>query len=118
MLEWVRRYCLSLPHATESVQWGDALVFKVAGKMFAVASLEPRTHWLSFKSAPEEFAEWIERPGVIPAPYLARANWVALEHEDALTAAELKRSLRKSYDLVCAKLPKKVRTELSGTTSQ
>lgn len=104
-VDWVRRHCLSLPHATEKVQWGDALVFKIADKMFAVVSLEPGDVWLSFKCTPEEFAELTERPGIIPAPYLARAGWVALEREDALPAAEIKRLVRQSYELVREKLP-------------
>ena len=111
-IEWVRRYCMSMPHATESVQWGSNLVFKVGGKMFAVGSLEPAKVWLSFKCSPEEFAELTERPGIIPAPYLARSQWVALETEDALTASELKRLVRKSYNLVLEKLPKKIRPAL------
>lgn len=73
-IECLRRHCLSLPHVTEQVQWGDNLVFKVGGKMFAVAPLEPAEVWLSFKCSDEEFAELIERPGIIPAPYLARAK--------------------------------------------
>ena len=56
-----------------------------------------------------------ERPGIIPAPYLARAHWVALEIEDALGAKELKQRLRDSYDLVFAKLPKKTREGLAPT---
>ena len=48
-IAWVRRYCLSLPHATESVQWGADLVFKIGGKMFAVLVTEPAKVWLSFK---------------------------------------------------------------------
>ena len=112
---WVRRLCLSLPHVTETVQWGDALVFKAGGKMFAVGSLEPQDGvWVSFKTAPEEFATLIEIPGVIPAPYLARAQWVALETEDALPAAELERLLRRAYDLIFAKLPKKKQAELAA----
>ena len=111
-IDWLRRYCLSLPHATESVQWGNDLVFKIAGKMFAVVVLEPAKVWLSFKCSPAEFAELTERPGIIPAPYVARYHWVALETEDALTAAEIKRLIRNSYDLVFAKLPKKTRGEL------
>ncbi|MGI9072815.1 MAG: MmcQ/YjbR family DNA-binding protein [Bryobacteraceae bacterium] len=111
-IDWVRSYCMSMPHATESVQWGNDLVFKISGKMFAVAVLEPAKVWLSFKCSPEEFAELIERPGIIPAPYSARYHWVALETEDALTVSELKRLLRRSYDLVVEKLPKKARAAL------
>ena len=64
--------------------------------------------------AAEEFGELTELPGVIPAPYLARAQWIALEREDALPKAEIKRLLRQAYDLVFAKLTKKSRTELGG----
>ena len=108
----VREFCLSMPHATESVQWGNDLVMKVGGKMFAVMALDPSSVWLSFKSTPESFAELTERPGIIPAPYVARYHWVALEGKDALTTAELKENLRRSYQLVLEKLPKKVLAKL------
>jgi predicted DNA-binding protein (MmcQ/YjbR family) len=111
-VEWVRRVCLGFPHATEQVQWEDDLVFKVAGKLFAVAPLVPAKVTLSFKCTPEEFAELTEREGIIPAPYMARAQWVALEPGATLPAAELKRLLRQSYDLVAARLPKKTQAEL------
>jgi len=111
---WVRRFCLALPHTTEKMQWGDALVFKVGGKMFAVASLEPRGVWLSFKTAPEEFAALTEIPGIIPAPYLARAQWVALETFDALSAAELERLLKRAHELIFGKVPKKKQVELAA----
>jgi predicted DNA-binding protein (MmcQ/YjbR family) len=111
-IDWVRSYCMSMPHATESVQWGDDLVFKVGGKMFAVLVLEPAKVWLSFKCCVEEFAELVERPGIIPAPYCARYHWIALETEEALPVSELKRLLRRSYDLVLEKLPKKTRAAL------
>jgi predicted DNA-binding protein (MmcQ/YjbR family) len=111
-VEWVRKLCLSFPSATETVQWGGSLVFKVGGKMFAVAATEPDTVWLSFKCDADDFAELPEREGVIPAPYLARAQWVGLTTEDAMPRAELKTRLRESYDLVVAKLPKKTRNGL------
>src|ERR1041384_1678148 len=98
---------MSLPHTTETVQWGSDLVFKIGGKMYAVAATEPARVFMSFKCSPENFAELGERQGIIPAPYMARAQWVALESEDALPATELKRLLRQAYELVLAKLPKK-----------
>lgn len=111
-IEWVRRYCMSMPHATETLQWGEHLVFKIGGKLFAVLALEPAKVWLSLKCEPEEFAELVERPGIVQAPYFARNQWVALESEDALSAAEIKRLVRASYHLVLEKLPKKARTAL------
>jgi predicted DNA-binding protein (MmcQ/YjbR family) len=73
-VDFVRRCCKSQPHVTEHVQWGNDLVFKVAEKMFAVTPLEPAKTCLAFKCAPEDFAELTERPGIIPAPYMARAQ--------------------------------------------
>jgi predicted DNA-binding protein (MmcQ/YjbR family) len=113
-VDWVRRYCKSLPHTTETVQWENDLVFKVGGKMYAVAALEPGGNWISFKCSAEDFAELTERPGIIPAPYLARAQWVALETEDAIGAPELKILLRRAYDLVFAKLPRKLQAEFKA----
>ena len=112
-IDWLREHCLGLAHATENIQWEDDLVFKVGGKMFAVASLEPGDHWLSFKCSDEEFASLVERPGIIPAPYLARAHWVSLETESALPRAELKTLLTRAHELILAKLPKKAQLALS-----
>jgi predicted DNA-binding protein (MmcQ/YjbR family) len=112
-VDFVRGCCRSFPHVTETVQWEDDLVFKVGGKMFAVMPLEPAPVRLSFKCSPEDFAELTERPGIVPAPYLARAHWVSLESEYALPAAELKQRLRDAYALVYAKLPKKTRDGLA-----
>ena len=115
-LDTVRRYCLSLPHATEDIQWGDDLLFRVGGKMFAAASLNPASPVrLSFKCTPEVFAELTERDGIIPAPYVARYHWVALERWDALEPKELERLIKKSYELVFAKLPAKVRAGLRNS---
>ena len=111
-VDWVRQRCLSFAHATEQVTWGSDLTFRVAGKIFAVAVLEPAPVWLSFKCSPENFAELIERPAVVPAPYLARAQWVALQNRDALPLQELSDLLRQSYELVLAKLPKRTRKAL------
>ena len=108
-VEWLRKICLSFPHTAEQVQWGNDLLFKVHGKMFAVTPLEPAPVCLSFKCSDEAFAELTERPGIIPAPYLARAKWVALEKRDAIARPELAELLRISYELVLAKLPKKLR---------
>jgi predicted DNA-binding protein (MmcQ/YjbR family) len=111
-IETLRRYCLSLPHATEGIQWGNDLLFRIGGKMFAVAALERTPICISFKCTPEEFAELTEREGIIPAPYMARNNWVLLENLDVLPRAELKRLIEDSYAMVAAKLPKKVKVEL------
>jgi predicted DNA-binding protein (MmcQ/YjbR family) len=106
-LERLRKHCLSLPGATEQIQWGADLVFKVGGKMFAVAATEAdATHRLSFKCSDEAFAELVEQDGIVPAPYLARARWVALERLDALSDREIERRVARAYELVLEKLTK------------
>ena len=112
-IDQLQKLCLSFPGATEQIQWGDDLLFKVGGKMFAVASLEPAKVWISLKTSPENFAELTERPGVIPAPYLARAKWIALESADALPDPEISQLVRESYELVLAKLPQKIRESIA-----
>jgi predicted DNA-binding protein (MmcQ/YjbR family) len=111
-IDRIRKFCLSLPCVTEQVQWEDDLLFKVGAKMFAVVPLEPGPRWLAFKCTDEEFAELVERPGIIPAPYLARAHWVSLENEAVVSPAEIQRLLRQARDLVFAKLPKKTQSQL------
>src|SRR6266852_19323 len=108
-LERVRTLCLSLPHTTEQVQWGDNLVFKIGGKIYAIEATVPAGRVLSFKCTLEEFVELTERPGIFQAPYFAKMQWVALESFDALTDSEIRRLVTKSYELVVAKLPKKAR---------
>ncbi len=113
-IDWLRNFCLSLPHATEQIQWGDNLVFKVGGKIFAIAALEPSDRCLSFKCSNEDFGDLTERPGIVPAPYLARAHWVALEPEHPLGRGELESLLRKAHGLVFGKLPRTLRGKLDG----
>jgi predicted DNA-binding protein (MmcQ/YjbR family) len=113
-IDWLRKICGTLPGVTEQIQWGNDLLFKVGGKMFTVAPLEPAPVCLSFKCSDESFADLTERPKIIPAPYLARAKWVALESPDATTRAELQELLRASYQLIFAKLPKRVQEQLQS----
>ena len=114
-IEQVHTHCLSFPHVTEVVLWGNDLVFKIGGKMFAVIGLDPASdHCLSFKCTPEKFAELIEQDGIVPAPYVARYHWVALQRFNAVGEKELKALLSNAYDLVLAKLPKRARAELEG----
>lgn len=108
-LETVRAICRALPEVTEDVKWGSDLCFCVRKKMFVVINLEP-PHQLAFKCAPQSFAELVERPGIIPAPYMARNMWVQeQELGETLDRRELVTLVKASYDLVVAKLPKSKR---------
>jgi predicted DNA-binding protein (MmcQ/YjbR family) len=117
-IESVRQYCLTFPRVTEEVLWGNDLVFKIGGKMFAVIGLDAASdHCMSFKCTPEKFAELIEKRGIVPAPYVARYHWIALERFDALNEKELKGLLRNSYDMVFEKLPKKAKAEVEDNNA-
>ena len=114
-LEWVRKFCLALPHTTEKVRWEHNLLFCVGEKMYCVANLEPGMGLgkIAFKCEPEKFAELIEIEGVIPAPYMARNHWVSVTHIGALRQAEAQELIRNSYQLVRGRLPKKLQTRLN-----
>ena len=115
-IDWVRAFCLSLPHATEDVQWEHNLLFRIAGKMFCIANLEPAVSptKIAFKCTPEKFAELVEVEGIIPAPYMARNHWVAIREMDALRQPEFRELIQNSYQLVLEKLPKKKQAELAA----
>ena len=87
-------------------------MFKIGGKMYAILMLEPGPYWLSFKCSPENFAELTEHDGVVPAPYLARAQWVALIADAPLPRAEVKALIRSAYEIVLSKLPRKTQATL------
>jgi predicted DNA-binding protein (MmcQ/YjbR family) len=104
----IRAYCLSFPQATENLQWGDDLCFKIGGKIFTIVGLDnPR---LCFKCTAETFAELIEREDIRPAPYVGRYKWVMVDRLDALGADQLKDLIGQSYEMVAAKAPKGKRT--------
>ena len=114
-IEELRELCLSLPHVTEDVKWGKDLCFSVGGKMFCATGTDQAEGQVSFKCTPEKFAELVEREGIIPAPYVARYHWVAVERPAALETDEYEELISKSYLLVYEKLPLKVRENLGNT---
>jgi len=107
-VESLRKFCLTFPNATENLQWGDDLCFKIGGKLFVTLALDvdsrPR---ICLKCDPETFAELIEREGIAPAPYVGRYKWVGLDALDTLPNRELQDLIGRSYELVAQKLPKK-----------
>ena len=117
--ERAREYLLRLPHVVETMQWGANLVFwvgdkAIGGKMFAVLNLDDdHKAVLSFAAGPERYAELLETEGVFPAPYLARAHWVAIRHWGALRSSELEEHLKLGHGLIYDKLPKRTRDVLA-----
>ena len=111
-VEKAKALCRSFAGATEDVKWGADLVFSVGEKMFACTGEAPDAG-ISFKVDDDRFLELTDRPGIIPAPYLARAKWIYIEQPDALGDDEAGALLRRSYELVFAKLTKKLQREIS-----
>ena len=103
--ERIAEYCLSLPGAREDLKWGGNRVFSIAGnKMFAI--LDFMGERLAFKVGADLFLGYTDRPGIHPAPYLARAHWVSMAPPFPLCDDELRECLRRSHQLVVRKLPK------------
>jgi len=111
--EQAKSLCRSFPGVREDTKWGNDLVFTVGEKMFAVTNLGEASG-MSFKVEDERFLELTDRPGIIPAPYLARAKWVYVEDANALGDEEAAQLLRRAYELVLAKLTKKLQREIGG----
>ena len=105
-IQTLRQICRTLPAVSEDVKWGSDLCFCVHKKMFVVVNLDP-PHQVAFKCTPESFGELVERPGIIPAPYMARNMWVQEQAlGETLDRRELEALVKTSYELVVAKLPK------------
>jgi predicted DNA-binding protein (MmcQ/YjbR family) len=111
-IEAAKALCRSFPGCTEDTKWGADLVFSVGAKMFAVTELADPPKGISFKVEDDRFLELTDRPGIVPAPYLARAKWVYVESGAKLADAEAAALLRRSYELVFAKLTKKLQGEI------
>lgn len=102
----IEAYCLSLPGARSDFKWGGVQVFSIAGnKMFALLDLLGSGN-LAFKVDDDLFLGFCDRPGMRPAPYLARAHWVSLSHPYQASEAELQQLLRRAHQLVVNRLPK------------
>ena len=99
----IRQYCLSFPLATENLQWGDDLCFKINGKIFAIVSLDSVPQRMCFKCTPERFVELCEMEDIHPAPYVGRYKWVMLDRLDAVRDAELRELIQQSYAMVAQK---------------
>lgn len=108
-------FCAALPQTTHVIQWGNADVWKVGGKVFAICGWNDGKDAFTFKAAPIAFEVLSDQPGIRPAPYLASRGLKWLQHYDTpgLSDTALKEHLRHSYDMVVAKLTKKKRSELS-----
>lgn len=107
----LEKLCLPLKGTTTDVKWGADLCYSVGKKMYCVTGLDGPFS-ASFKTTPELFGELTERAGIEPAPYVAKHHWVLVTKPSALSAAEWRRFVEMSYQLVRDKLPAKVKRSL------
>ena len=113
-LEEFEAFCLSLPAAMLSIQWGGTHVFKVGDKVFAMAGLQddPTEAGYVFKTSEISFEILTQSGLAVRAPYLPRGGWLRLANPDALPDDELKAYLAQSHQMVGLGLSKAVRRRL------
>jgi len=107
-------FCRNLKATTHVVQWGNADVWKVGGKVFGICGWNDGADAFTFKASDIAFEVLADQPGIRPAPYLASRGFKWLQHYGApgLSDAELKTHITLSYDMVAAALTRKKRAEL------
>ena len=103
-------FILTLPKATLVRQWRDDSVAKIGGKVFALLDRDPGEVWLKVSDMAYELLT--ELDGIRPAPYFARAGWVAISVASPLSGDEVEVYLREAHRIVAGKLTRKVRVEL------
>src|SRR6266516_5793075 len=118
-----REYCLSKPRATEGTPFGpDVLVFKVGGKMFALAALDDVPATVNLKCDPDLALDLRDRyDEVRPGYHMNKKHWNTVEIQGAIPHVELRKMIDHSYDLVAKSLPKPrarvaARSSLSSTS--
>ena len=119
-LEEFDEFCASLPHSTHVIQWGGASVWKVGGKVFAIAGWgDSRQLAVTFKCSPASFEILKEQPGLRPAPYLASRglSWIQRTGKKTMSDETLKAYLRRSRMLAASTLSKRRQAELGADPS-
>ncbi len=110
-LEDFREYCLTKPNATQGTPFGeDTLVFKVAGKMFALASLDEVPPRVNLKCDPDRALDLRDRyEEVQPGYHMNKKHWNTVILSGGVPSAEIRQMIDHSYELVAAKTPKRKR---------
>ncbi len=111
-IEDLRNICLSFPHVTEDMKWGENLCFLIGLKIFVLFSLDESPVTAAFKVSEEDFLELSMRTGFHQASHFARSKWIATDDIGLLGSEEWNHYLEKSYKLVWAGLPNKVKDQL------
>jgi Uncharacterized protein conserved in bacteria len=107
-IEELRDFCLSLPHAEESMPFdNETLVFKVGGKMFLMSNLD-QPFSFTIKSKPEDVLDRIEHyADTFDAYHISKKHWITIKTAFSNDDERLKRWIIESYDIVVSGLTKK-----------
>lgn len=121
-LDEFNTHCSNLTAATKVVQWGGSHVWKVGGKIFAISELgtgpdkadngDEQAVSMAFKVSETSYQMLSELEGVGPAPYLARAKWVRVDADAALSDDDRKIYLSEAHRLIANRLTKKLKADL------
>jgi predicted DNA-binding protein (MmcQ/YjbR family) len=112
-LNKAKKLCAGLPGATQNIKWENCLVFSVGGKMFAATGNDPKAKRISFKVDDDAFLALTDRPGIIPAPYLARVKWVQIDDPKAVSDEEAAALLKRAHEIIFGKLTRKLQKALA-----
>ena len=113
-IESFREYCLKKPGTTEETPFGpEDIVFKVGGKMFAIAALMEVPARVNLKCDPDLALELRDRyEQVTPGYHMNKKHWNTVELSGGIPEAEMRKMIDHSYDLVMQSLPKTKRAKL------
>lgn len=111
-IEDLQTICKKLKGVTEDIKWENHLCFNIGGKMFLVTAPDNIPNSASFKVGDEEFDEYCNKKGFIPAPYMARHKWVHLDDIKRLSKKQWEKAITTSYELVSSKLSAKLKKEI------
>ena len=108
------RHCKALPATSHVVQWGNADVWKVGGKVFAICGWNDGDDAFTFKASDLAYEILSQQPGIRPAPYLASRGfkWLQQYAEPGLSDSELLQHIDASYQMIVGALTRKKRLEL------
>ncbi|MET0393018.1 MAG: MmcQ/YjbR family DNA-binding protein [Chitinophagaceae bacterium] len=111
-IDELQTICSRLKGVTEDIKWEDHLCFTIGGKMFLVTAPDRLPHSASFKVTEKDFGELTAWEGFIPAPYLARHQWVQVDDINRLGSKEWNYYIQQSYQLIAAGLPVKIKKQI------
>lgn len=114
-VESYREYCLAKPGTSEGFPFdGSTLVFKVMGKMYALADIDA-FEFINLKCNPERAAELRDQhPAIRPGYHMNKQHWNSVYVDGTLSDELIFELVDHSYELIAAGLPKKLKEELAA----